>query len=217
HRERLRKRFLSDMGASMQDYELLELLLTLAKPRGDVKPLAKKLLIEFESFSNIISATPEELKRVKGVGDSSVAALKLVQQASLRLLRQDVFNGHILSNWQKLMDYIQAAMGREKVEQLRVLYLNQKNHLIADEVQQRGTINHTPLYPREVIKRALDLGAVAIIIVHNHPSGDPTPSEEDIIATKRLKEAGYNLDIVLHDHVVVGRTNYISFKNHGLL
>ncbi|MTI10481.1 RadC family protein [Curvivirga aplysinae] len=217
HRKRLRTRFLKDLGRAMEDYELLELILTQAIPRGDVKPLAKQLISYFKSYAGVLSATPEELQKVEGVGEAAIVAIKLSQQSALRLLKQEAFKGHILNNWQNLIDYLQAAMGREKVEQLRVLYLNQRNHLIADEVQNIGTVNHTPLYPREIVKRALDLSAVAIIIVHNHPSGDPAPSQEDIQMTNMVKDAGSNLGITLHDHIIIGHNNYLSFKTQGLL
>ncbi|WP_420547549.1 RadC family protein [Curvivirga sp.] len=217
HRKRLRTRFLKDLGRAMEDYELLELILTQAIPRGDVKPLAKRLIASFKSYAGVLSATPEELQKVEGIGEAAVVAIKLSQQSALRLLKQEAFKGHILNNWQNLMDYLQAAMGREKVEQLRILYLNQKNHLIADEVQNIGTVNHTPLYPREIVKRALDLSAVAIIIVHNHPSGDPAPSQEDIQITNMVKDAGNNLGIILHDHIIIGHNSYLSFKTQGLL
>lgn len=217
HRKRLRNRFLKDLGHSMEDYELLELILTQAIPRGDVKPLAKRLLFQFKSYANLISATPQALNKIDGVGDAAVVAIKLAQQSALRLLKQEAFNGHVLSNWDKLMDYVQAAMSREEVEQTRVLYMNQKSHLIEDEVRNIGTVNHTPLYPREIIKRALEIGAVSIIIVHNHPSGDPTPSADDISITRELRVAGKSVGITLHDHIIIGKTNYISFKSQGLL
>ena len=217
HRQRLRERFLKAGGEALPDYEMLELLLFMARPRGDMKPLAKALLKRFGSYAAVISADPAALAEVKGVGDSAIAALKTVQAAALRLAREEVLNQPILSTWQKLMDYCRASMAFADSEQFRILYLNRKNVLIADEVQGKGTIDHTPVYPREVIKRALDLGAAALIMVHNHPSGDPTPSRGDIEMTREVREAGEKLGIQLHDHVIVGRRGHNSFKAMGLL
>lgn len=217
HRQRLRERFLKSGGDGLPDYEMLELLLFMAQPRGDVKPLAKALMREFNSFAAVISATPDALKKVPGVGDAAVAALKVAQESAARLLRDDIVGQPILSNWQHLLDYCRATMAHEKTEQFRILFLNTKNVLIADELQQRGTVNHTPVYPREVIKRALDLNASAIILVHNHPSGDTDPSRDDIDITKEIREAGQKLGIALHDHLIVGRSGVTSFKTKGLL
>lgn len=217
HRARLRERFLRDNGASMADYEMLELLLTLALPRIDTKPIAKDLVQEFGSFANVIAASEGELSRIKGIKTNGLVALKLVQAAALRLARGDVMQRNVISSWDKLIDYLQAAMAREKVEQVRLLFLDHKNRLIADELQQTGTVNHTPLYTREVMKRALELHTSAIIIVHNHPSGDPTPSRDDIQMTYDIRDAAKKLGITLHDHVIVGRGNYTSFKSAGLL
>lgn len=217
HRKRLRQRFLRDLGQSMDDYELLELVLTQALPRGDVKPLAKRLIREFGDFGSVISADVERLGKISGLGEAAIVAIKLNGVGALRLLKQDAFKGTIISNWDKLLDYCQAAMGRAEIEQFRLLFLNAKNALIADEIQQQGTINHTPLYPREVIKRALDLHATSIIMVHNHPSGDPTPSQDDIAMTNNVKDAGAKLGITLHDHLIIGLGSYVSFKSKGLL
>lgn len=217
HRQRLRDRFMRDFGASMPDYELLELLLTLAIPRRDVKPVAKELIEKFGSFANVISADPRHLESVRDVKKSAVTAIKLAQTAALRLAQQQIMNTHVLSSWDKLIDYCQAAMGRETVEQVRLLFLDHKNRLIADEVQQQGTVNHTPLYPREVIKRALELNASALILVHNHPSGDPTPSGDDIQMTYEVRDAGKKLGITLHDHLIISKGGHTSFKSSGLL
>jgi DNA repair protein RadC len=218
HRARLKERFLKDFGHSMPDYEMLELLLTFVLPRRDVKPLAKELIKEYGSFANVIHASTPMLKAHKGLSDTSIIAIKLVQSAALRLLKQDSFqSGHILSSWDKLLDYCQASMSREKIEQLRILYLNRKNHLIADEVQQYGTIDHTPFYPREIVKRTLDLGASSIILVHNHPSGDATPSKEDIAATRLLKTALDALNLSLHDHIIISTTSYTSMKSQSII
>lgn len=217
HRQRLRERFLRDLGVSMADYELLELLLTLALPRRDVKPIAKDLIARFGSFADVISADKTALENISGVKSGTVTALKLVQAASQRLAKQQVMNAHVLSSWDKLIDYCRVAMAREVVEQVRLLFLDHKNRLIADEVHQRGTVNHTPLYPREVMKRALELNASALILVHNHPSGDPTPSGDDIQMTYDIRDAAKKLGITLHDHLIISKGGHTSFKSSGLL
>ncbi len=218
HRQRLRERFLATDGEGMPDYELLELLLAAAIPRQDVKPLAKALIDKFGGFAGVLTATPAALTKVPGLGEAAAVSLKVVQAAARRLARQQAREGDVLSSWDKLLDYVRIAMGHEPVEQLRLLFLDRKNRLIADEVQQRGTVDHTPLYPREVVKRALELGASALILVHNHPWGDPTPSKDDIAMTRELKAAAEHLGIVLHDHVVIGRGgDYRSFRTERLL
>ncbi len=217
HRRRLKQRFLSAGGDGLPDYELLELLLFQALPRRDVKPLAKELLSRFGSFASVVSAPPERLSETSGVGESVVTALKVVQAAAQRLARDEVMDAPVLSNWSKLLRYCKIAMAREGREQFRVLFLNRKNVLIADEVQQRGTIDHTPLYPREVVKRALEVGAAALIMVHNHPSGDPSPSRADIDMTKEVQDAAARLGIVLHDHLIIAKKGHTSFKEMGLL
>ncbi len=217
HRQRLRERFLATGGDGMPDYEILELLLSQAIPRTDVKPIAKDLMAAFGSLGAVLSAPAEKLRGVKGLGDAAAVALKVSHAAGLRLARQQIMNKDAIGSWDKLLDYCKAAMGYEKIEQLRVLFLDRKNVLIADEVQQQGTVDHTPLYPREVVKRALDLNASAIILVHNHPSGDPTPSRGDIDMTKRVQDAAEKLGIVLHDHVVIGKSEHVSFRSMGLL
>ncbi len=217
HRERLRVRFLTGGADPLPDYELLELILMGALPRVDVKPIAKALLRRFDSFEETISADPEDLKTVPGLGLAGVAALKVAQAAALRLLQRQVINKHVLSSWDKLMDYCLASNAYEATERFRLLFLDIKNRLIADEVQQRGTVNHTPVYPREVVKRALELNASALIMVHNHPSGDLTPSKADIEMTRTIRDALAPVGITLHDHVIVGRTGHASFKSQGLL
>jgi DNA repair protein RadC len=198
-------------------YELLELVLFLAQPRSDVKPLAKALLERFGSFAEVICAEAEDLKRIKGAGEAAVIALKCVQAAGLRLARDGIIDRPVLANWKKVLSYCKSSMAYDKNERFRVLFLNRKNVLIADEVQQKGTVDHTPVYPREVIKRALELGATALILVHNHPSGDPTPSKADIEMTKEVRDAGDKLGIVLHDHVIVSKGGHSSFKTMGLI
>ena len=201
----------------MPDYEMLEMLLFGAQPRRDVKPLAKELLRRFGSFAEVISAEPERLSQVEGIGEGAVTALKAVHAAAQRLLREGVMQRPVLSNWDALMDYCRASRAFERTERFRILFLNRKNVLIADEIQQKGTVDHTPVYPREIVKRALELGATALIMVHNHPSGDPTPSEADITMTREVRDAGEKLGIELHDHVVVAMGGYQSFKSLGLL
>ncbi|GGF61118.1 DNA repair protein RadC [Terasakiella brassicae] len=217
HRKRLRARFLKTGSESLHDYELIELLLFGAIPRGDVKPLAKRLITTFGSFAEVISADARTLGLEDGLGEAAVCALKIAQAGAIRLAQEQVMNKPVLSSWQMLLDYCRASMAYHGVEQFRLLYLNRKNVLIADELQQRGTIDHTPVYPREVIKRALELEASALIMVHNHPSGDTSPSPADIDMTKRIKSIARPLNIEIHDHVIVSRKGYYSFKSTGLL
>ena len=202
---------------ALADYEMLELLLFQAMARRDTKPLAKRLLKHFGSFNEVISAEAAALKEIEGGGEAVVVALKCVQAAALRLAREEIRNRPVLANWDKLVAYCRAAMGFEKTERFRILFLNRRNVLIADEVQQTGTVDHTPVYPREVIKRALELGATALIMVHNHPSGDPTPSKADIDMTNEVKDAGAKLGITLHDHLIMTKAGHSSFKDMGLL
>jgi DNA repair protein RadC len=217
HRQRLRTRFLKGGGDNMPDYELIEMVLFAAIPRGDVKPLAKRLLKRFGSFADTIAAPVEALQEVEGMGEASVAALKVVEQAAQRLGQEQVLNMPVLSSWDRLIEYCRMRLGRAEREHFRVLFLNRKNVLIADEEQQRGTVDHTPVYPREVVKRALQLGASAIIMLHNHPSGDPEPSKGDIDMTREIRETAKRLGIQLHDHVIVSKNGHRSFKTMGLL
>jgi len=217
HRERLRRRFLEAGGEALPDYELLELVLFLTQARRDVKPVAKRLIRHFGSFAEVLSAEPARLTEVEGVGESTAVALKTVRAAAQRLARGRALKRPVLGSWQAVLDHCQASMGYEKSERFRILFLDRKNVLIADEVQQQGTVDHTPVYPREVMKRALELGASAIIMVHNHPSGDPTPSKADVEMTREVAAAGAKLGISLHDHIIVGRGDYASFKTLGLM
>lgn len=218
HRERLRERFLGSGPDALQDYEMLELLLFQAIPRRDVKPLAKELLAAYGSLWAVTHAPAENLHARFGFSDTVIAAIRVVGAIGLRMARQQIMARPILSSWQKLLDYCAGAMAHEPVEQFRLLFLDRKNTLIADEVQQRGTIDHTPVYPREVVRRALELGASAIILVHNHPSGDPTPSRADIDMTKQIMAAASALGVVIHDHIIIGKGgNYVSFKSAGLM
>ena len=201
----------------MPDYELLELTLFAALPRRDTKPIAKALLARFGSFAEVIAAPRERLLEVAGVGDSVAAHLKIVEAAAHRLARRKVMGKPALSSWAALLDYCTAAMARGQKEEFRVLFLDRKNVLIADEVQSRGSIDHTPVYPREIVKQALELAASAIILVHNHPSGDPTPSKADIELTRDIAKAAGALGISVHDHLVIGRKGHASFKSLNLL
>jgi len=217
HRMRLRERFAKGGADAMPDYELLELTLFAALPRRDTKPLAKALLARFGSFAEVIAAPRARLLEVKGVGEGVVHHLKIVEAAAQRLAKTRVINRPALSSWAALLDYCTAAMARSANEEFRVLFLDRKNVLVADEVQNRGTVDHTPVYPREIIKRALELSASAIILVHNHPSGDPTPSKADIAMTREVAGAAKALGIAVHDHLVIGRGGHASFKSLGLL
>jgi len=217
HRDRLRERFVLGGADSLPDYELMELVLFAAIPRRDVKPLAKSLLAKFGSFADVIAAPRERLLETDGIGDNVVTQLKVIEAAALRLSKTRLLGRPALSSWAALLDYCAAAMARSPREEFRVLFLDRKNILIADEVQSAGTIDHTPVYPREIVKRALDLGASAMILVHNHPSGDPTPSRADIEMTRDIAAAAKPLGIGLHDHLVIGRKGHASFKALGLL
>lgn len=217
HRQRLRERFLGHAGEHLPDYELLELVLFAAKPRGDVKPLAKKLLKEFGSFDQVIFADEAALRKIEHVGDAVITALKTVRVASARLLKSSFADKPIIQSWTALLDYCALAMGRSPVEEFRVLFLNHRYALLADEVMQRGTINHTPVYPREIIKRALELSASSMILVHNHPSGDTSPSAADIEMTKKIIVAAKAVGISVHDHVIIAEKNHFSFRSSGLM
>lgn len=217
HRARLRARFLSAGSAALADHELIEMTLFLALPRRDTKPLARDLLARFGSYAGVISASAPELLEIEGLGEAGVAALKLVQAAAQRLVKADVQRRPLLNNWQRLMDYLHSMLARERVEHVHVLYLDNHNCLLADVPQAVGTVNHTPVYPREVLKRALELHATALILVHNHPSGDPTPSEGDILMTREIKKAGVALSVALHDHVIIGNGKHFSFRQEGML
>ena len=217
HRARLRQRFLDGGPDALPDYELLELILFLAHPRIDVKPLAKALLKRFGSLAATIGAEPRVLLEVKGVGETTIAALKTIQAAAVRLAREEAAERPVISSWDRLLAYCRTLLAQETTERVHVIYLDTKNALIRAEAQGRGTIDHTPLYPREVVKRALELGAAALILVHNHPSGDPTPSRADIEMTREVATAGKALGIAVHDHLIIGKRGHASFKSLGLL
>jgi DNA repair protein RadC len=217
HRERLRTRFL-DVGAeAISDYELLELVLFRAIPRRDVKPLAKALIATFGSFPEVISAPPARLAEVKGLGEAAITEMKIIHAAATRLARGQVRKRPVLSSWSSVIDYCRTTMAFAEKEQFRVLFLDKRNQLIIDELQQTGTVDHTPVYPREVVKRALELSATALILVHNHPSGDPTPSHADIQMTQTIIDAARPLGIAVHDHIIVGRDGHASFRSLKLV
>lgn len=217
HRQRLRDRFAKGGTDAVHDYELLELILFRAIPRRDVKDLAKELIGRFGSFSEVIHAPEHLLREVSQVGDAVVFELKLVRAASLQMMREEVIDKPILSSWAQVLDYCRASMGYETREQFRILFLDKKNKLIADEVQGQGTVDHTPVYIREVVKRALELSATALVLVHNHPSGDTKPSRADIDMTRMIETAAKPLGITLHDHIIVGRGAHFSFKSEKLV
>jgi DNA repair protein RadC len=212
HRQRLRERFLKGGADAMPDYELLELVLFRALPRRDTKELAKQLIARFGSFAEVVNAPDQRLKETDGVGEAVITELRLIRAAALRLMRSNIMKRPALSSWKEVLEYLRAAQSWEHREQLRVLFLDKKNQLIADEVQQQGTVDHTPVYVREVVKRALELSATAIVLVHNHPSGDPTPSKVDIDVTKQIVAAAGSLGIAVHDHIIVGRDGHASLK-----
>src|SRR3990167_3118655 len=216
HRDRLRERFLKGGVDALQDYEILELILFLALPRRDVKPLAKKLIQTFGSFNGVFHASVRDLVAF-GLSETTAISIKTIEAASFHLMKQDILHQPVLNSWTKLLDYVQATMAHEQREHFRLLFLNKKNELIADEIQQTGTVDHTPAYPREIMKRALELGANAIILCHNHPSGDATPSKPDIDLTQAIMAAARPLGITIHDHLVVSKKGVTSMKNKGLM
>lgn len=217
HRDRLRQRFVQGGADALPDYELLELILFMAIPRRDVKPIAKDLVTRFGNLAGVLNASLTDLQTVKGISETTAITLKSIQASAFRMLKQDIMHKPLLNSWQRLLDYVAATMAHEKVEQFRVLFMNKKNELIADEVQHTGTVDHTPAYPREIIKRALEHGATACILVHNHPSGDPKPSEADVDRTYAIKAAAEPFNIVIHDHLVVSKNGTNSFKTMGLI
>ncbi len=217
HRKRLRERFLNGGAQAMPDYELLELVLFRAIPRRDVKPLARTLMETFGDFNRVVSAPIERLRQISGVGESVVQELKIVEAAAHRLARARVMKRPVISSWRAILDYCQTTMAHRETEQFRILFLDRKNVLIADEEQARGTVDHVPVYPREIVKRALELNASALILVHNHPSGDPTPSSEDIAMTTQIKDAATTLGLTLHDHLIIGKSRELSFRSEGYL
>lgn len=212
HRERLRDRFRTAGAEALSDYELLELVLFRALPRRDVKPLAKALIQAFGSFAETVYAPDARLREIGGLGEAAITEIKLIAAASNRVAKGQLKQRTVLSSWGTVIDYCRTAMAFADKEQFRILFLDKRNQLIADEVQQIGTVDHTPVYPREVVKRALELSATAIIMVHNHPSGDPTPSQADIQMTKAVIEVSKPLGIAVHDHIIVGKHGHASLK-----
>ena len=217
HRDRLRARFAENGPDALADYELLELVLFMAIPRRDVKPLAKDLLKKFGGLPELMNAPIDELMKVKGISETTAIALKSITALAHRAMKGEIMQRPVLNSWTRLMDYCVATMAHEQREHFRILFLNKKNQMIADEIQQSGTVDHTSAYPREIMKRALDLGATALILVHNHPSGDPTPSQADVDMTKAIVRAAEPFGVIIHDHVIVARSGYSSFKNLGLI
>ncbi len=217
HRKRLRDRFLKGGEKSIPDYELIELLLFGVIPRGDTKPLAKKLLDTCGSFAGLLQADIEKLKSIPGVGEATIVALKVIQEAACRLVREEANTQTTLNSWQSIINYCRARMSHLTVEQFRLLFLDQKNKVIADEIQQQGTINRTPIFPREIVKRTLELGATSLIMVHNHPSGDPTPSQADIDITRKVIKAARELEIQVLDHLIIGRFGHTSLREKRLI
>ena len=217
HRKRLRARFMEGGAQAMPDYELLELVLFRAIPRQDVKPLARRLMDTFGDFNRVLAAPPDRLSAVQGVGSAVVQELKIVEAAAHRMARAKVMQRHVISSWDAVLDYCHTTMAHRETEQFRILFLDRKNVLIADEEQARGTVDHVPVYPREVVKRALELNASALILVHNHPSGDPTPSEADISMTVQINTAAQALGLSLHDHLIIGKSQELSFRSAGYL
>ncbi len=217
HRQRLRARFMQGGASAVPDYELLELVLFRAIPRRDVKPLARMLMDRFGDFNRVITAPEARLRDISGVGDAVITELKILEAAAHRMARSRVLQQHVVSSWEALLDYCHTTMAHRETEQFRVLYLDRKNVLIADEEQAKGTVDHVPVYPREVAKRALELNASALILVHNHPSGDPTPSSADIDMTHQISAACDALGLSLHDHLIIGKSRELSFRSEGYI
>ena len=217
HRARLRERFRQSGAEALSDYELLEMVLFAAQPRRDTKPLAKSLLKRFGSFAEVIHAPDARLAEIDGMGEASINQLKLIAAAANRIAKGELKGRTLLSSWSDVIGYCRTSMAFADKEQFRILFLDKRNQLIADEVQQTGTVDHTPVYPREVIKRALELSATAVILVHNHPSGDPTPSQADIRMTKAIIDIASPLGIAVHDHIIVGKSGHASLKAMGLI
>ena len=216
HRARLRERLAAGGGEAFADHELLEFLLSLGRPRVDTKPTAKALLREFGGLGGVFAADHQSLARVSGMGELSIASLRAVQAIAIRLVKSHIADRPVLANWQALLDYLRADMAHHAVERFRVLHLDTRNHLIRDEASE-GTIDQAAVYIREVVKRALELGSAAVILVHNHPSGDPSPSRADIDITKAIAAAGKPLGISVHDHLIIGRQGHVSLRAQGLI
>lgn len=217
HRQRLRDKLLTAGSESLADYELLELLLSIAIPRRDVKPLAKELIQKFKTFGGVITANITDLKAIKGIGSTVIATIKIIEASQIKTLKDKIQNNSVISNWTELIDYCRLNIGNKDTEEFHVLYLNTKCHLIKDETHSTGTINSSSVYPREILKHVLEYGATSVIIVHNHPTGDTTPSKSDIQITEKIRTTLKTIDVTLHDHIIVAKGNFISFKAIGLL
>jgi DNA repair protein RadC len=217
HRTRMRQRLLKAGPDALADHEMLEMILFIALPRRDTKPIARQLLTRFRTFGGVLGAQEIELRKIDGMGEAGTAAVKLVQAAALRMMQQELASQPLLTTWDRLTDYLTAAMGHERIEQFRILFLDGRNRLLADEIQTKGTVNHAPVYPREVVRRCLELNATAIVMAHNHPSGDPTPSREDVALTAEIVRVTGVMGISVHDHIVVGRGKWLSFRAEKLL
>lgn len=217
HRERLRQRFREGGSDALPDYELLEMILFRTLRQQDTKPLAKQLIATFGSFAEVINAPEERLREIKGVGEAIITEFKLVRAAALRIMKGEVMERPVLDSWSSVLAYCRAAMGFEAREQFRILFLDKRNRVIADEVQQEGTVDHTPVYVREIVKRALEVSATAIILVHNHPSGDPAPSHADIEMTRQIVASAKPLGITVHDHIIVGKQGHSSLRGLGVI
>ena len=217
HRERLRERLRETGGTALPDYELLELVLFRALPRRDTKPLAKALIERFGSFAEVLSAPASRLAEISGVGEAVITELYLIRASAERIAKGSLKDRTVMSSWSAVLDYCRMTMAFADKEQFRILFLDKRNNLIAEELQQTGTVDHTPVYPREVVKRALELSATALILVHNHPSGDPTPSQADIQMTRTIADVAQPLGITIHDHIIIGKDGHASFRGLGLL
>lgn len=217
HRQRMRQRLLKSGPDALADHEMLEMILFIALPRRDTKPVARALLARFHGFAAVLAAPAGELLEIDGLGEAAVAALKLVQAAALRMLKHEVVARPVLSSWDRLLDYLTASMEHERSEQFRILFLDSRNRLLADEVQSHGTVNHAPAYPREIVRKCLQHNATALILAHNHPSGDPAPSREDVAITEAISRAVETVGVTVHDHIVVGRQRWLSFRQEKLL
>jgi DNA repair protein RadC len=217
HRERLRARFEAGGAEPLPDYELLELVLFRSQPRGDMKPLAKQMIARFGSFAEVLAAAPERLREIKGLGEKTIFDLRLIAASAQRIAKGGVAKRQVLSSWASVIEYCRTAMAFAEREEFRILFLDKRNQLIADEVQQRGTVDHTPVYPREIVRRALELSATAVVLVHNHPSGDPAPSQADIRMTRDIQQIARPLGIAVHDHIIVGKNGHASLKGLGHL
>lgn len=217
HRQRMRQRLLKAGPDALADHEMLEMILFIALPRRDTKPIARSMLARFGSFAAAVGAPVAELLDIEGLGEAGAAAVKLVQAAALRMLKYEMAAQPVLSNWDRLIEFLRASMEHERAEQFRILFLDSRNKLLADEVLSQGTVNHAPAYPREIVRKCLQHNATALILAHNHPSGDPAPSREDVAMTEAISRAVQTIGVTVHDHVVIGRKRWLSFRQERLI